>query len=194
MQRLDRQIAKFESDLVAGVAITIEESRKVATHVATDVRFLPKAAKDEISLASWVPLQSRFKELVAFQRWSDFAVAQQDKPEITHAAVIVQTYVCFVYLKDACFEILAARLPTHSVTAKCCAFLSRAKVRDFRNAFSHGNWCYSPNIAALDCWVALDARDPNGPHRQFQVTQAELDFWQTLSRGVAYATYQQLCG
>ena len=72
MQRLDRQIAKFESDLVAGVGITIEESRKVATHVATDVRFLPKAAKDEISLASWVPLQSRFKELVAFQRWSDF--------------------------------------------------------------------------------------------------------------------------
>ena len=192
MLHLDQQIAKFQAALISDVGLTSDESTKVATYIATDIRFLPKEIKDSVSAASWVPLHLRLEALGSFQRWSDFAIAERGKPDIVRAAVVVQTYICFVYLKDACFEALGEQLPSTSVTSRCAVFLSRGKVRDFRNAFSHGNWCHRPNVPTLDCWVACDARNPNGVHRHFEVSNEELDFWQTLSRGVAYVTYDQL--
>ena len=193
MLPLDKQIARFKSDLIGQVGLTADESNKVATLISSEVQFLPPEIKTEISAASWVPLKNRLEELEAFQAWNKFSAAHKEKPAVVRAQVVVQNYVCFTYLKDACFEVLSRRLPPESVSTRCAKFLCRDKVRDFRNAFSHSNWCYMRDYSGLECWVAEDSRKPDGPHRKFVVSQGELDFWQTLSRGTAYATYLQLC-
>jgi hypothetical protein len=192
MKHLDKQLAAFKSQLEEQVGLTPEESTKVATLVAADVRFLSPAVKAKIVAASPVPLGLRLDELVAFQKWSELASTIQGNPAVTRAQVIVQNYICFVYLKDACFEVLAQHAPNGSVAARCAGFLSGGVVRDFRNAFSHANWCYNTDFSGLQCWVLQDARRKNGPMHHFEVFQQDLDFWQALSRSVAYATYEQL--
>jgi hypothetical protein len=194
MQHLDQQLAVFDADLRRLVGLTVDEARKVATLVAADVRFLPKDVKAEIEAASPVPLSARRDELIAFQSWNDFARSIKANPSITRAQVIVQNYVCFSYLKDACFEVVARKAAEGSVAARCSRFLTSGSVRDFRNAFSHANWCYKPDFTGLKCWVLEDARRRDGQLKEFAVSQQELDFWQALARGVAYATYEQLCG
>jgi hypothetical protein len=182
MQHLDRQLAHFRNRLCDEIGINTEDVGKVATLVAADIRFLSVEAKAEISAASPVPLSARFEELVAFQSWSDFATSIQGNPAITRASVVVQNYICFVYLKDACFEAVARRAAPDSVAARCAGYLSRGAVRDFRNAFSHANWCYNTTFTGLECWVLEDARNRSGPLRHFEVSQDDLDFWQALSR------------
>ncbi|WP_139351678.1 hypothetical protein [Rhodanobacter sp. C06] len=194
MQHLDRQLAAFRDRLTHEVGLTIEEAAKVATMVAADIRFLPVEAKSEIRAASPVPLSARFEELIAFQSWSDFSTSVRSNPAITRASVVVQNYICFVYLKDACFEVVARRAAPGSVAARASAFLSRGAVRDFRNAFSHANWRYNKSFTGLECWVLEDSRNRSGSMRHFEVSQADLNFWQALSRGIAYATYEQLRG
>lgn len=192
MQHLDQQLAMFRDRLRDEVGLAPNETVKVATLVAADIRFLPVEAKTEMKAASPVPLSARFEELVAFQSWSDFATTVSSNPAITRASVVVQNYVCFVYLKDACFEVVAKWAASGSVAARTSAYLSRGALRDFRNAFSHANWRYNASFSGLECWVLEDARNRTGAMRRFEVSQADLDFWQALSRGVAYATYEQL--
>jgi hypothetical protein len=192
MKYLDKQLAAFKTQLEEQIGLTAEESTKVSTLVAADVRFLPPTVKAEIVAASPVPLGLRLDELVAFQKWSELASSIKGNPAVTRAQVIVQNYICFVYLKDACFEVLARRAPNGSVAARCAGFLSRGAVRDFRNAFAHANWCYNANFTGLQCWVLQDVRRKDGPIRHFEVFQQDLNFWQALSRSVAYATYEQL--
>lgn len=174
------------------VGLNVEESKKVATLVAADVRFLPTTVKAEFASASPVPLTARLEELTAFQAWSDYASSIRARPEITRAQVVAQNYICFVYLKDACFEVIARHASQGSVAGRCAAYLSRGAVRDFRNAFSHANWCYSKDFSGLECWVLEDVRSHSGKMRHFNVSQDDMNFWQTLSRDVAYATYEQL--
>lgn len=194
MKHLDEQLAVFRDRLCSEVGLKSNEAGKVATLVAADIRFLPIEAETEIKAASPVPLSARFEELVAFQAWSDFATSVRNSPAITRASVVVQNYICFVYLKDACFEVVAQRAPIGSVAARSAEYLSRGAVRDFRNAFSHANWRYNATFTGLECWVLQDVRDRSIPMRHFEVSQADLNFWQALSRGVAYATYEQLRG
>ena len=191
---VNSQLVKFALRLQEEIGLAADECAKVASLIAADVRFLPLDAKAEIVAASPIPLPARLEELVAFQRWMELASAVQGHPEVVRAQVVVQNYICFVYLKDACFEILARRAPNRSVAARCADYLSRGTVRDFRNAFSHANWCYKSDYSGLDCWVLQDARNKLGPMRQFTVSQVDLDFWQTLARAVAYATYEQFRG
>ncbi len=192
MKHLDRQLSAFQSELTRFVGLTDDESRKVATLCAADVRFLPVEAKANIISSSLVPIQARLDELVAYQAWNDIALASPPHPAVTRARVVVQNYICFVYLKDACFEVLQARAPANSVAMRCAAFLSRGAIRDFRNAFSHANWCYKLDYSGLECWVLADPRSKSGAMRHFDVSQHELNFWQALSRAVAYATYLNL--
>ncbi|MBI4559665.1 MAG: hypothetical protein HY706_18915 [Candidatus Hydrogenedentes bacterium] len=194
MRRLDQQLARYESELRRDVFLRSDECGKVATLVAADVRFLPSEVKDEIRVASPVPLTARYDELVAFQAWNDFAASIKSRPEVTRAQVIVQDYICFAYLKDACFEVIAAKAMSESVAARCAKFLTSGAVRDFRNAFAHANWCYKPDYSGLKCWVLEDARKKSGSLRSFEVSQHSLNFWQALSRGIAYATYEQVAG
>ena len=194
MKHLDQQLAKFRDRLCGEVGLEPEDSGKVATMVAADIRFLPPEAKKKISAASPVPLSARLEELVAFQTWSDFATSVPNNPAITRASVVVQNYICFVYLKDACFEVVARSAAAGSVAALSAEYLSRGAIRDFRNAFSHANWRYNATFTGLECWVLENARNRSGAMRHFEVSQADLNFWQALSRAVAYATYEQLRG
>lgn len=101
------------------VGLDPAECRKVASLVAADIRFLPGSVKDEIVAASPVPIEVRLEELVAFQAWMDIARSLKKSPVVTRAQVIVQNYICFVYLKDACFEVLAVRASPGSVAQRC---------------------------------------------------------------------------
>jgi hypothetical protein len=192
MRRLDAQLHAFAPSLTREVGLTPEESAKVATTVAADVRFLPPEAKARIGAASPVPLKARFEELVAFQSFMDTARMAGPDPSVTRAQLIVQNYVCFVYLKDACFEVLAGEVSPTSVAKRCATFLATGAVRDFRNAFSHANWKYTADFSGLMCWVRRDARDAASAMREFVVSQDRLEFWQCLSRGVAYAAFHHL--
>ena len=110
---------------------------------------------------------------------------------ITRTQVIVQNYVCFVYLNEACFRALLRTSKPGSVTRRCCKFLTDNPVRAFRNAIAHSNWAYAAGFGGLTFW-ARKGSTQDEPLSEFNVNQSELNFWQTLSRAVAYAACQTL--
>lgn len=194
MRTIDQELVFFRERLCSEVGLSAEEVNKVATLVAADIRFLPIAAKNEIKALSPVPLIARIEELTAQHLFRQQAIATENNPAMQRAAVIARNYVCFVYLKDACFEVVSKYASVGSVAARCTQYLSRGLVRDFRNAFSHANWHYNSSFTGVECWVLEDARNRNSPLRYFQVSQNDLDFWQALSLAIAYATYEQIRG
>jgi hypothetical protein len=78
-----------------------------------------------------------------------------------------------------------------SVTRRCCEYLTDNPIRAFRNAIAHSNWTYAPGFSGLVYW-ARKGSNPDEALSRFEVGQRELDFWQTLSRGVAYAAYTSI--
>jgi hypothetical protein len=129
-------------------------------------------------------------ELRAFQAFMDGATGSPN-PAVIRAQVIVQNYLCFVYLGEACFRALLKTSKPGSVTRRCCKYLTDNPVRAFRNAIAHSNWTYTPDFGGLVFWARKGSDDTEPPSR-FEIEQRELDFWQTLSRGVAYASYTTL--
>jgi hypothetical protein len=194
LQKLNRQLAVHRARLVHEVGLTPDEASKVATLVAADIRFLSSEAKAAIKAASPVSISARIDELIVFQAWMDLQRSLPKHPIIVRAQVLVQNYVCFVYLKDACFEVISKQAAPKSVAARCARHLSRGAVRDFRNAFSHANWQYNSTYTGLECWVRRNARNRTESLKHFVVSQDDLTFWQALSRAVGYATYLQLHG
>jgi 5-methylcytosine-specific restriction endonuclease McrA len=190
-KHLDKQMQFFSTRLTSEVKLTSEMASRLATTIASDVRFLSLEQKEEIKAASPVPLSDRLDELQAFQDWMDYARTNKNKPYIIRAQVITQSYVCFVYLPESCFRILAKICANGSATKKCAQFLSNNPVRAFRNAVAHANWTYRPDFNALVYW-ARKGSDPNEPLERFEVKQEDLLFWQALSRCVAYAAYSNL--
>jgi len=190
--RLDEQMAVWSPRLVSDVRISADDSRKLATKIASEVRFLPVGAKAEIAAASPVPVRDRLKELEAFQSWMDIvAMTGNVSPVVVRAQVITQNYICFVYLPESCFRILSKSLPDGSVGRKCAKFLSDGRVRAFRNAVAHANWCYRKDFKAITYW-ARKSPDLNEPLSEFEVRQEDLTFWQALSRCVSYAAFSNL--
>lgn len=194
LQKLNRQLAVHRKRLLGDVGLTADEASKVATLVASDIRFLSPDAKAEIKAASPVQIAARIDELLVFQAWMDLAHSLPKHPTIVRAQVIVQNYICFIYLKDACFEVISKQAAPKSVAARCAKHLTRGAVRDFRNAFAHANWQYNSTYTGLECWVLQNSHNRSGPLKHFRVSQDDLTFWQALSRAVAYATYLQLAG
>ncbi|MDE2196261.1 MAG: hypothetical protein KGJ56_03625 [Gammaproteobacteria bacterium] len=190
-QHLDSQMKGFSSQLTSKVDLTTEIAGKPATVVAADIRFLAPEQKAEIQAASPVPTQDRLNELKAFQGWMEHAQKVGNNPFIKRAQVLTQNYICFVYLPEACFRILAKVCPSDSAIKKCARFLSNNPVRAFRNAVAHANWTYRPDFEAIIYW-AREGSDPNEPLKKFEVSQHDLEFWQALSRCVAYAAYSNL--
>ena len=167
-----------------------EEASKVATLVASEVRFLDNPSKLQVLKANPVLLTSRLDELKAFQKWADIS-SPMENPAIVRAQVIVQNYICFVYLGEACFRALVKVSRPDSMIRRCCKYLTDNPIRAFRNAIAHANWAYADDFRALIYWARKGA-DHDEPLSRFEVTQSELDFWQALSRGVAYAAYTEL--
>lgn len=190
-ERLDSQLKAFSDRLMKAVGLQEAETGKVATLVAADVRFLEPAARAQVRAASPVPLLDRLDELRAFQEWMDLASGIGGNPAVTRAQVIVQNYVCFVYLGEACFRVLRTTSKPCSATRRCCQYLTDNPIRAFRNAIAHSNWTYARDFGGLVFW-ARKGLDPGEVLSRFEVSQEDLNFWQTLSRGVAYAAYTSL--
>ena len=190
-QHLDAQMKAFAARLTSEVKLTPEMAEKLATTIASDVRFLSAEQKAEIRAASPVPLQDRLTELQAFQSWMDQAHSARNNPFVTRAQVLSQNYICFVYLPEACFRVLSKVCPSGSAAKKCSQFLSNNSVRAFRNAVAHSNWKYRADFGAIIYW-ARKGSDPAEPLQQFEVAQDDLSFWQAISRCVAYAAYSNL--
>ena len=166
-------------------------SHKLATTIASDVRFLPLDVKSAIKTASPIALRHRIEELQAFQAWMDNLTGKDTAPPVVRAQVITQNYICFVYLPESCFSILRRSAPIGSAVGQCAKFLTDDRVRHFRNALAHANWSYRADFSAITYWARKES-EPSEPLSKFEVEQSELTFWQALSRCVAYATFTSL--
>jgi hypothetical protein len=188
---LDRQLARYSRQLEVAVGLSDAAAGKVATLVASEVRFLDQQRRSQVLAASPVHLASRLEELRGFQAWTEIAAQSAPYPAVARTQVVAQNYICFVYLGEACFKVLRSISLPGSVTRRCCKYLTDNPVRAFRNAIAHANWEYGEGFRSLVYWARKGA-DRNEPLSRFEVAQAELDFWQALSRGVAYAAYTEL--
>ena len=188
MRHLDVQVSKYSSLLVSEVGLDPAIADRLATTVAAELRFLPIEAKAEILASSPVDIAARLDELVAFQSFMEQVQSTKPHPAFVRAQVLYQNYVCFVYLGEACFRVLAKSAPAGSASRKCSRFLSDNPIRAFRNAIAHGNWTYNPDFTGLVFW-ARKGSDPSEDLSRFEVSQEELNFWQCLARCVGYAAY-----
>ena len=185
---LDAQMQRWASRLRDDLRITPPESNSLASTIAREVGQLPESVVKDLLRNSPIAVKDRLDELKAFQRWMDFARSIHNEPFITRAQVVVQNYVCFVYLGDAWFRKLRQCIPSGTVTKKCCCFLTDNPVRAFRNAVAHANWKYKPDFSGLEFW-ARKGSNPEEPMARFEVSQPDLSFWQALARCTAYVTY-----
>jgi len=191
MKHLDEQMQAWSTRFRDDLQIDVLASHTLATTIAAQVAQLPTTDKQRVIQATPVLPSERLDELKAFQAWMDTVSAMRWGPAVTRAQVITQNYMCFIYLKDSCFEVLKEVAPPGSTLQKCCAYLVRPPIRDFRNAVAHANWRYKPDFSGLEYW----AQTGSGKRRRlsrFEVSQQELDFWQCLARAVAYAAFLNL--
>ncbi len=190
-EHLDKQLQRFSPSLRDDLRILAPDSNALATRIAADLAQLQ--AEQLAGILDKDPIQpaARRDELVAYQAFADRVHAMPTDPPTTRAQVIVQSYICFVYLGDSLFKRLKQSCPSGSVTKKCCKFLTDNPVRAFRNAVAHGNWTYSPDFGGLIYW-ARKGSDPNEAMSRFEVRQNDLDFWQALARCVAYVAYTHI--
>ncbi len=191
MEHLDDQMKQWSSRLRDDLSILPPESNRLASAIASEVGSLSSEAKQRVKDASLVPLAARIEELRAFQGWMDLVHGSNPHPVVVRAQVITQNYICFVYLGEACFNVLRKELPADSVTKKCCKFLTDNPVRAFRNAIAHSNWQYLPDFSGLEFWAKKGA-DPAEQPTWFTVLHQDLSFWQALARCTAYASYLSL--
>jgi hypothetical protein len=190
--RLDQQMQQWSSRLRDDLRIGPPESNQLATTITKEVAALAANSKERVKEASKIPLNVRIEELVAFQGWMDLVDAQSElRPVVVRAQVVYQNYLCFVYLGEACFNVLKKELPSESTAKKCCKFLTDNPVRAFRNALAHANWRYLPDFSGLEYWARKGA-EPTEPMVRFEVSQQDLSFWQALARCTAHASFLTL--
>jgi hypothetical protein len=191
MYKLDKQIARFKDKLVDEIKIPSEYCDCLASTIENEINNLDVEKKKKLIDSNPIDLKTRIEELQAFQKMMDTFNQMKPKPEIVRAQVITQNYICFVYLKDSLFELLRKTMPSNSITKKCCKFLLNNPVRAFRNSIAHGNWKYKNDFSGLEFWAFKGPPDDYGMDK-WEVNQSDLDFWQTLSRVIAYISYLSL--
>lgn len=192
MEILNIQLSQFRRYLKAEVGIPDEYITKVGSTIKKELNHLTQSQLEDITTHSPVGLRNRYDELVAFQRMMDYIkVNQVNEPGLIRSQVITQNYICFVYLKDSYFKTLQNITTQDTITHRCTKFLTSARIRKFRNSIAHGNWHYKADFSGLEFWDYLNGRKENG-YEKFEVQQEELDFWQTLSRVVAYASIETI--
>ena len=177
---LDAQLKRFSPRLRDDLKLTPSESAAVATTIADELTALSMRADDDP-----IAFGARCDELTAFQGFMDASQPVASSPFVARARVLVQNYVCFVYLKEAWLEGLREAAPATSVLHRCASYLTAGKVRAFRNALSHARWRYLSDFSGLEYWDRASG-NRSAPLQRFEVTQLELDFWQTLIRAVCY--------
>jgi hypothetical protein len=191
VKHLDDQMQQWASRLRDDLGVSLAASQAVATSIAEDAHALSAEARAAVFAATPVGLRQRLDELVAFQAFMEEVAIARSQPHLVRAQVIVQNYVCFVYLGEACFKVLRHESQAGSTLRRCCSYLTDNPVRAFRNAIAHGNWQYTPDFSGLLYW-ARKGSDPKEALGEFEVSQLQLDFWQSLARCTAYAAYTAL--
>jgi len=182
------QLQEWSSRLCDEVRIGSRESNMLATTIASELSQIPEETAQEIRGSSEVSSEDRKEELSAFQTFMDQVNALPDvPPAFVRAQTVLQSYFCFVYVRESYFEALKKLLPSGSTAKRCCRFLLNDRVRAFRNAMAHGNWNYNDDFTGLVFW-ARKGSDPEEPMVRFEVCQLDLNFWQALARCVAYVT------
>ncbi len=188
-KHLDEQMQQWSTRLRDDLSIWPPESNRLATTIAGEVAALPNDIELRVRESSLIPLSTRTEELVAFQAfWDMIHQSGGPPPSVVRAQVIYQNYICFVYLNEACFSVRRKELPVGSSSRKCCTFLTDNPVRAFRNALAHANWRYLADFSGIEYWARKGA-DPTERTVRFEVSQADLSFWQAIARCTAYATY-----
>ncbi len=174
--KIDRQMQQFSSFFITEVKIPEKKTDKIASIIADEIYKIPAKAKEEIvnSISNPIPIQDRVNELIAFQSWMGIAHDSKN-PFITRAQVIVQNYVCFVYLGEACFKTVKQYLESGSVAKKCCNFLINNPVRAFRNAIAHSNWKYKDDFSGI-IFYARKGHQASEPMVEWQVEEKSLAF------------------
>jgi hypothetical protein len=186
---LDRQLACWANRLVNELGIEASAAAELGSSIAREVAALDQQVRLRLRESQPVRIADRLAELIAFQGFMDSVHATAAPPTVVRAQVIVQNYVCFVYLGESCFRELR-KLPL-GTTKRCCAFLTDNPVRAFRNAIAHANWRYTPDFSGLEFWARKGASLEEPPVR-WDVSQEDLNFWQAVARCTAYAAYSSL--
>lgn len=192
MELLNKQLSVYKKYLIEKVEISVEYAERIGTIILEEVSCLEQNQIEKIKMHSPVQLKDRYEELLAFQRMMDYIRLNNIKePGLIRSQIITQNYISFVYLKDSFFKSLKNEVPKDTVIYKCCDFLTSGRVRKLRNSIAHGNWSYLSSFAGIEFWDYLSGKEKNG-YEKFEIKQEELDFLQTLSRGVAYASIESL--
>lgn len=147
-QLLDAQLATWATRLVKQLGIDPDSARALGSTIAREVGGLDSQVRLKIREGQLVRLADRLEELVAFQTFMD-GITDRSAPAVVRAQVIVQNYVCFVYLSESCFRELRRVLPG-GAAKRCCAFLTDNPIRAFRNALAHANWRYKADYSGLE--------------------------------------------
>ncbi|MDA8400147.1 MAG: hypothetical protein M0008_08895 [Actinomycetota bacterium] len=157
--------------------------RCLATTIHEEITGLDDTLTNRLRLSVLVPPERYAEELAAFQAWMDIAQANANNPAIVRAQVMTELYVAFVWLRDSLMKPIAA-VDDQTTFAAVEHFFSSGRRRTLRNAIAHGRWCYLPNFSGLECWAKPGCGQP---HERFEISTADLEAWQLLSRGTAIA-------
>jgi hypothetical protein len=192
--KLDGIMRQYFPRLRGDLGLTPPASNSLASTLASEVHALPSDVLRGIRDEDVVGLQRRIDELVAFERFMDFAsqaqAASGSFAPRARAQVVCQLYTVFVYLGDACFSRLRKSAATGSVLKKCCKYLTDYPVRGLRNAVAHSGWRYTDDFTGIMFHYFEDEQKMK--RRDYTVTQLELDFWDKLARVTAYAAFQTI--
>lgn len=193
---IDSQVANYKDYLINNVRLSESQSIQVGTLVEKELENLSKTVIEQLVADNPVPIQARHDELFRFQLMMDFineslASEKNLSPGLIGAQIVVQNYISFVYMQDNLFKILNKSIDSSSLVSKITEFLLTDKIRHFRNAISHGTWCYAEDYKGIKYWDWKD-RKPNNGYDEYFVEHDELGFWQTLSRGFSYVVIEKL--
>lgn len=102
-QSLDQQMQQWKEFLVDSVRINRDFVNNIASMIHEEIACVTKDKRKELFelLSDPIPVENRLEELRAFQGWMDTANNLLGNPCVTRAQVIVQNYICFVYLGDS---------------------------------------------------------------------------------------------
>jgi hypothetical protein len=192
--KLDAIMRQYSPGLRDDLGLTPPASNSPASTIASEVQAMPSEVLRRIRDEDVVGLQRRIDELVAFEKFMDFATQAQASsgafPPLVRAQVVCQLYIVFVYLGDACFSRLRKCAVPGSVLKKCCQYLTDHPVRGLRNAVAHSGWRYTDDFTGIRFHYFEDEQKTK--RTDYTVTQLELEFWDKLARVTAYAAFQTI--
>lgn len=190
--KLDNLMGQFATKLRDDLGINAPYSQCLATTMANEIRKTPKPKIMDFLNSEMVDLRLRIDELKAFERFMDYSAFIQKnagiEPGLARAQVIVQLYISFVYLNEACFSKFRKICPAGSVVKKCCKSINDNPIRGIRNSVAHANWKYNPDFSGLIFNYFKD--EQKTILDSFELNQLDLSFWSSLSRTTAYVIYE----